>query len=283
MARALSNPVRTEAPSRGVDGRSVLGKARAPLVGDGRIGDFWVDTAAKKLYGPKNAAGWPDNGLIKGDKGWVPTLAAVTDGARRVFRVVDWVGGEGVKPDTGLYVGAAGLVALIADAVDMRGAEGPVMLIDALAAGVDDIDYETLVAAAEAGGDNEKQPVKNLFAASGTLIFQTITAAQAAVVPKRVQTVIIMAADDAEGGPGHIRKRVNAEPGSGLKHRSTDRFTADGGTDSANGGWWQLLIPTFIGLVMNGWEDSLPTSPDGLAIGDWWSNGGQPIRIKAIV
>ena len=151
MARALSNPVRTEAPSRGVDGRGVLGKARAPLVTDGRIGDFWVDTAAKKLYGPKNAAGWPDNGLIKGDKGWVPTLAGVTDGARRVFRVVDWVGGEGVKPDTGLYVGATGLVALIADAVDMRGAEGPAMLIDALAAGGDDIDYETLVATADYG------------------------------------------------------------------------------------------------------------------------------------
>ena len=33
-----------------------------PLVesGLGKIGDYYVDTAAQKIYGPKNNNGWPD-------------------------------------------------------------------------------------------------------------------------------------------------------------------------------------------------------------------------------
>jgi hypothetical protein len=42
-----------------------------------------------------------------------------------VLQVLDWVGGSGTKPATGLYVGAAGLTAVLADAVDIRGATGP--------------------------------------------------------------------------------------------------------------------------------------------------------------
>ena len=60
-----------------------------------------------------------------GNDGWSPTLAIVSDGARRVQMVSDWTGGEGTKPATGLYVGASGLVEDIADAVDIRGATGP--------------------------------------------------------------------------------------------------------------------------------------------------------------
>lgn len=55
---------------------------------------------------------------------WSPALAAVADGARIVHQVVDWIGGFGDKPDTGQYIGAAGYVTLIADAVDIRGAPG---------------------------------------------------------------------------------------------------------------------------------------------------------------
>lgn len=57
--------------------------------------------------------------------GWTPILAVVSDGERRVLQVVDWTGGTGTKPNTGLYVGPAGLVAAIGDAVDIRGAQGP--------------------------------------------------------------------------------------------------------------------------------------------------------------
>jgi hypothetical protein len=60
----------------------------------------------------------------QGQKGWSPELAVVNDSARRVQQVVDWQGGEGTKPAVGLYVGATGLVALIADAIDIRGAPG---------------------------------------------------------------------------------------------------------------------------------------------------------------
>jgi hypothetical protein len=44
---------------------------------------------------------------------------------RRVHQVVDWTGSTGTKPVTGLYVGATGLVANIADAKDIRGGVGP--------------------------------------------------------------------------------------------------------------------------------------------------------------
>ncbi len=59
-----------------------------------------------------------------GFAGWGPELAVVSDGARRVLQVVDWVGGEGDKPDVGQYIGATGLVNLIIDAVDVRGSAG---------------------------------------------------------------------------------------------------------------------------------------------------------------
>lgn len=241
MARAAVAPVYTEIPSMGIDGRTVLAGARAPLVTDGRVGDFWVDTAGKRLYGPKTAAGWTDRGLIKGDRGWVPVLAAVTDGTRRVHRVIDWTGGEGTKPATGSYVGATGLVALIADAVDMRGPEGPAMLIDELDAGADDIGYDDNAPFAKTGGDNKRQPLKRLLGAGGLLQFDSVADAEGLVVPASVKSVQINGASRAEGGPGHIRSRVDSEPSSGFKHRSADRFTSDGGSDSANGGWWAAV------------------------------------------
>jgi hypothetical protein len=55
---------------------------------------------------------------------WSPVLAIATDGARRVFQVVDWTGGDGDTPDTGDYVGSSGLVASIGDGVDVRGPQG---------------------------------------------------------------------------------------------------------------------------------------------------------------
>ena len=56
--------------------------------------------------------------------GWGPELAVVSDGARRVLQVVDWVGGDGAKPEVGQYVGPLGLVSAAADAVDIRGSAG---------------------------------------------------------------------------------------------------------------------------------------------------------------
>lgn len=61
---------------------------------------------------------------IQGFKGWSPVFSVVSDSARRVLQVTDWVGGESTKPSTGSYIGASGLVSLLADAVDIRGSTG---------------------------------------------------------------------------------------------------------------------------------------------------------------
>ena len=60
---------------------------------------------------------------VPGRDGWAPAIAAVPDGARRVLQVLDWIGGQGPKPATG-YIGAAGIVADIANATDFRGGSG---------------------------------------------------------------------------------------------------------------------------------------------------------------
>lgn len=59
-----------------------------------------------------------------GPAGWSPVFAIVSDGIRRVLQLVDWVGGEDTKPTTTGYVGAAGIVADIASAIDIRGPIG---------------------------------------------------------------------------------------------------------------------------------------------------------------
>ena len=74
-----------------------------------------VDDWAKWLDGEPGPQGFD---------GWSPVLAVAADGVRRVFQVVGWVGGEGAEPPTGLYVGATGLVANIAQAIDVRGPAG---------------------------------------------------------------------------------------------------------------------------------------------------------------
>ena len=63
-------------------------------------------------------------GIPDGVDGWTPQLALVSDGTRRVLQVIDWTGGEGEKPATGLYVGPAGLIADMATATDIRGIPG---------------------------------------------------------------------------------------------------------------------------------------------------------------
>lgn len=59
-----------------------------------------------------------------GAKGYSPVLALKEDGERRVHQVIDWTGGEGVKPAVGGYIGVNGLVVDIADGADVRGAKG---------------------------------------------------------------------------------------------------------------------------------------------------------------
>jgi hypothetical protein len=46
----------------GVNGNTVLNGTGAPASSLGNAGDFYLDTAASVLYGPKTAAGWPASG-----------------------------------------------------------------------------------------------------------------------------------------------------------------------------------------------------------------------------
>ena len=60
----------------------------------------------------------------RGPRGWTPVVAVVTDGARSVLRITDWTGGEGSKPTVTGFIGATGIVATAALAVDIRGSIG---------------------------------------------------------------------------------------------------------------------------------------------------------------
>ena len=59
-----------------------------------------------------------------GPHGWSPVFAIALDGGRRVLKLADWVGGgdAGTKPAVGTqYVGSAGFVTSISEAVDVGG------------------------------------------------------------------------------------------------------------------------------------------------------------------
>lgn len=241
---ARNNPVLLTGPTRGLDGRSVLAKARAPLITDGRIGDFWIDTVSKKLYGPKNAAEWPDNGLIKGDKGWTPVFATVTDGTRRVQQIVDWTGGEGTKPAVGQYVGADGLVDDIENAVDFRGPEGPQALINALDPASVALADDTLIATGAPAEDNVKRQASEVFDLGGVIDRKSKAHAEASTVSRlikrmRVQFYAPNYADLSTLVGGFNCFRVNEEPTHPGKIRTADRWNAEQVHDSANGGWWE--------------------------------------------
>lgn len=101
-----------------------------PILLSGELG-LETDTAKFKIGNGTSA--WnslPYGGIqgqqgIQGQKGWSPVLSVVSDGERRVLRLVDYVGGEGTKPSipTDNYIGATGLTTL-ANAIDIRGATG---------------------------------------------------------------------------------------------------------------------------------------------------------------
>ena len=45
-----------------------------------------------------------------GPNGWSPVFAGEADGTRTLMRVIDWTGGQGTKPDAGMYIGTSGYV-----------------------------------------------------------------------------------------------------------------------------------------------------------------------------
>lgn len=110
---------------RGQPGKQIVQTANAaPGAEDGNIGDIAVrfdDDGAVYLYGAKTEGGWPAEGAqlrgLQGTSGWSPVLAIFQDDELLAFKVTDWVGGAGPKPPADLYVGEAGLVEAVEDAV----------------------------------------------------------------------------------------------------------------------------------------------------------------------
>ena len=100
----------------GADGREVEFQTTPTHIQWRYSGGTWVDLIA--LSSITGASG------ADGNAGWTPVFANTVDGSRIVQQVIDWVGGEGSKPPTGNYVGASGLVTLITDGVNIRGASG---------------------------------------------------------------------------------------------------------------------------------------------------------------
>lgn len=98
----------------GADGREVQLQASATHIQWRYVGETaWTNIVALSAFtGPP------------GNAAWSPIYANLADGARRVQRLVDWIGGQGTKPATGKYLGPAGLVDTAAEATDIRGASG---------------------------------------------------------------------------------------------------------------------------------------------------------------
>ncbi|MCF3935388.1 SGNH/GDSL hydrolase family protein [Acuticoccus sp. M5D2P5] len=113
----------TPVNQNGEDGRTIVSGRGSPALAVGRLGDFFYDTLNGYFYGPKTFAGWGVGTRI-GQQGWTPIPGIANDGGRRVLQVVDWQGGSGAKPATLGYLGSAGIVSDIAEAIDVRGATG---------------------------------------------------------------------------------------------------------------------------------------------------------------
>lgn len=80
-------------------------------------GNNWPGEPPEFVEGPQGPPG----------EGWAPVFTVVTDGVRRVFQLLEYVGGDGDPPTDhiGEYVGASDYVTDIAQAVDVRGPQGP--------------------------------------------------------------------------------------------------------------------------------------------------------------
>ena len=86
------------------------------------VGGGWVgqDGRIMPVIADKGDPGQAGAG---GDNGWTPVLAGEADGVRTLIKVVDWTGGEGTKPQTGMYLGTTGYVMTKAQAFNFNAAK----------------------------------------------------------------------------------------------------------------------------------------------------------------
>lgn len=96
---------------------TVTGNEKIPLIIDGVT--KYVKLSNIIIAGVAGNDGAKGDIGDDGEKGWSPVIGIFTASDKKVFKVVNWVGGEGQKPATGQYIGATGLVTNIADAVQI--------------------------------------------------------------------------------------------------------------------------------------------------------------------
>jgi hypothetical protein len=61
--------IKGDTGSAGMDGKTVLNGAGAPTTDQGTNGDFYIDTSASAIYGPKTDAGWGNSSSLVGPQG----------------------------------------------------------------------------------------------------------------------------------------------------------------------------------------------------------------------
>ncbi len=190
-----------------------------------------------------------------GDRGWSPSFAVVTDGARRVLQLTGYVGGGGTPPTTnvGRYVGATQMELLIANGVDIRGAQGATGAGtgDMLAAqNLNDVvskptAFSNIKQAATTSATGVVELATNAEAIAGVDTTRAITpstlAATLATVPSPAE-VLLASGDIPTGGVfdinfsayteySHIRIRyINMRSTTAGAYSSRLRFSSDGGS-----------------------------------------------------
>ncbi len=191
-----------------------------------QVHDLRLSTVANKIDLPAGGGvpdavlafdeiGEPTTKLLSEFGGWSPILAVVADGLRRVVQVADWVGGVGPKPAVGSFLGAAGFVADVADATDVRGATGPVEAVAGLTGAV------TAAQLLPAIGVNGS-------------FYDTNAAVAAANVPSVVNSLRTAGYTSVGDSGGARYRRVGSEPSHAGKIQSND------------GAWWELVADGFV-------------------------------------
>ena len=125
--------VQGEQGIQGVAGRDGKDGTKGADGANGKDGLSAYQVAVANGFQGSQSAWLASLGGIKGDKGstgaagnkgWSPLLKSVVDGERIVLNVVDWVGGEGLKPTETGYIGEDGFVTNIVNASNIRGDKG---------------------------------------------------------------------------------------------------------------------------------------------------------------